>query len=45
MAQKCTNISPEEEEGKTQVASTYMGQSSDDTRRNLQKLRNKSGMI
>ncbi|KAL2294708.1 hypothetical protein Nmel_008451 [Mimus melanotis] len=37
MAQKCTNINPEEEEGKTQLATTYVGQSSDDIRRKLQK--------
>lgn len=37
MVQKCTNTSPEEEEGKTQLASTYVGQSSDDNRRKLQK--------
>lgn len=37
MAQKYTNINPGEEEGKTQLAPIYAGQSSDDIRRKLQK--------
>lgn len=38
-AQKYTNIDPETEEGKTQLAPIFVGQSSDDVRRKLQDQR------
>lgn len=37
MAQKYTNIDPESEEGKTQLAPIFVGQASDDIRRKLQQ--------
>ncbi|KAM7041637.1 uncharacterized protein M8220_007978 isoform 1-T3 [Acridotheres tristis] len=36
-AQKYTNVDPEREEGKTQLAPIFVGQCSDDTRRKLQQ--------
>ncbi|RMC00230.1 hypothetical protein DUI87_22835 [Hirundo rustica rustica] len=39
IAQKYTNIDPETEEGKTQLAPIFVGQASDDIRRKLQQAR------
>ncbi|KAF1548009.1 hypothetical protein FQV20_0016868, partial [Eudyptula albosignata] len=37
-ARKYTTIDPESEEGKSQLATLFIGQSADDIRRKLQKL-------